>query len=276
MTSAVDETRPRANVLGVEVDVLTIPDAFARIQKWIRSGSQNYVCVTGAHGIIECRKDARLRAIHNAAGMVTADGMPVVWMSRLFGYHRATRVCGPDLMRAVSAATAGAPVRHFYYGGSQGLAERLGAVMRKEYPGLQVVGTFCPPFRPLTPEEDMEVVKAINDAAPDVVWVGLSTPKQEVWMSEHLGRIHAPVVLGVGAAFDFLAGTKKQAPSWMQRSGLEWFYRLATEPRRLWKRYAVIVPSFICLSLAQIARALVPRIPDVALPWGKRTSKTEI
>jgi N-acetylglucosaminyldiphosphoundecaprenol N-acetyl-beta-D-mannosaminyltransferase len=206
---------------------------------------------------MECRRDPRLRRIHNEAGMVTPDGMPLVWFSRVSGQGRMERVCGRDLMRTLTAVSAQHGYRQFYYGGAEGLAETLKQRLTTSYPGLEVVGTFCPPFRELTPEEDDAIVHAINASKPDILWVGLSTPKQERWMARHIGRIDAPVMIGVGAAFDFLAGTKRQAPRWMQRNGLEWLFRLCLEPRRLWRRYAYIVPGFLLLAAGAVVRQAI-------------------
>jgi N-acetylglucosaminyldiphosphoundecaprenol N-acetyl-beta-D-mannosaminyltransferase len=244
----------RGNVLGINVSAITIEDAITTVERWIHERRHEYVCVTGVHGIMECRRDPLLRGIHNDAGMVTPDGMPLVYFLRLTGKRRTGRVYGPDLMRALTSVSGRRGYRQFYYGGDAGVAEKLAGVLSRSVPGLQVAGTYCPPFRALTPEEDRAVVDQINAARPDIVWVGLSTPKQERWMAEHLGRIDAPVMIGVGAAFDFLAGTKRQAPRWMQRHALEWLFRLCSEPRRLWRRYGYIVPAFICLATAQLAR----------------------
>jgi N-acetylglucosaminyldiphosphoundecaprenol N-acetyl-beta-D-mannosaminyltransferase len=209
---------------------------------------------------MECRHDKRLRRIHNDAGLVTPDGMPLVWISRLLGRKRTRRVYGPDLMHKMTAISAQRGYRQFYYGGAPGVAEKLRCTLTDTYPTLHVVGTLCPPFRELTADEDREVVATINAARPDFVWVGLSTPKQEFWMADHVGIIDAPVMIGVGAAFDFLAGTKRQAPVWMQCAGLEWMFRLCSEPRRLWRRYAYIVPGFLILATQSLIRnALLPR-----------------
>jgi N-acetylglucosaminyldiphosphoundecaprenol N-acetyl-beta-D-mannosaminyltransferase len=254
------------DVLGVEVSAITMEDAIATIERWIGEGQREYVCVTGVHGIMECRRDPLLRKIHNNAGMVTPDGMPVVYFLRLIGKTRTQRVYGPDLMREMSAISSQRGYRQLYYGGNVGIADRLKKVLSSSYPGLQVAGTFSPPFRKLTPVEDRAIVDAINGTRPHIVWVGLSTPKQERWMAEHLGQIEAPVMIGVGAAFDFLAGTKRQAPKWMQRYSLEWLFRLCSEPRRLWRRYAYIVPTFGCLAAAQLLRrAARNRVPLLTL-----------
>jgi N-acetylglucosaminyldiphosphoundecaprenol N-acetyl-beta-D-mannosaminyltransferase len=206
---------------------------------------------------MESRGNEQLRDIHNRAGLVTPDGMPLVWLSRLLGKRRTERVYGPDLLRELTAISALRGYRQFYYGGTDGVAEKLKLVLTNAYPGLQVAGTFSPPFRELTREEDDAAVETINAGRPDIVWVGLSTPKQEFWMASHLGRIEAPAMIGVGAAFDFLAGTKHQAPFWMQRNGLEWLFRLCSEPRRLWRRYAYIVPAFSLLTIGLLMRHAV-------------------
>jgi len=241
----------RTNVLGVGVSAVNIPRAVAEIERHIRGQRRGYVCVTGAHGVMECQGDEALRRIHNAAAMVTPDGMPLVWLSRLHGAQGVTRVYGPDLMLAVCAASRAQGFRHFFFGGAEGIPERLSDRLRARFPGLEVVGTVSPPFRPLTEEEDRVLVERINAARPDIVWVGLSTPKQERWMASHRDRLDAPMLIGVGAAFDFHAGVKKQAPVWIQHSGFEWLFRMLTEPRRLARRYAYIVPMFSLLVLSQ-------------------------
>jgi len=192
-----------------------------------------------------------LRNIHNQAGMVTPDGMPLVWLAHLFGKRRSERVYRPDLKRKMTAVSQLRGYRQFYYGGAEGVADKLKQALIASHPRLEVAGTLSPTFRDLTPKEDQAVVDAINAARPDIVWVGLSTPKQEFWMASHLGRIEAPVMVGVGAAFDFLAETKRQAPLWMQRNGLEWLFQLCSEPRRLWRRYAYAVPGFAFLAFGE-------------------------
>ena len=244
----------RVDILGVDVSATDLQGAAEAIEGWIARREANYVCVTGAHGIMESRRDKRLRDIHNQAGMVTPDGMPLVWVGRLLGRERMRRVYGPDLMRHLTDVSARRGYRQFYYGGAPGVADKLAAVLAAARPGLVVCGTLCPPFRPLTPQEDRQAVEMINAARPDIVWVGLSTPKQELWMADHVGRLGAPVLIGVGAAFDFLAGTKPQAPVWAQRSGLEWLFRLCSEPGRLWRRYAYVVPGFGALAAASLLR----------------------
>jgi N-acetylglucosaminyldiphosphoundecaprenol N-acetyl-beta-D-mannosaminyltransferase len=229
-------------------------DALRTIEDWIERRAQHFVCITGVHGVIESQSDPELMAIHERAGLVTPDGMPLVWMARKLGHPRTERVYGPDLMIALSALSARKGYRQYYYGGAPGLADRLRGELAKRFPGLVVAGTFSPPFGAVPDDEDQATVRMINEARPDIVWVGLSTPKQEYWMAGHVGRIDAPVMIGVGAAFDFLAGTKRQAPRWMQRNGLEWLFRLLSEPRRLWRRYGKIVPQFILGAGLQLLR----------------------
>jgi N-acetylglucosaminyldiphosphoundecaprenol N-acetyl-beta-D-mannosaminyltransferase len=240
-----DDGVPRTNVLGVGVSALTMARTLRIIDGWIARGEHHYVCVTGVHGVMESQRDAALQGIHNAAGLVTPDGMPLVWLSRLKGQPSVERVYGPDLMLEACVHSVSRGYRHFFYGGADGVAERLADRLRARVPGLTVAGTATPPFRLLSAAEDAEVERRINDARPNIVWVGLSTPKQERWMHAHVGRLNAQVLIGVGAAFDFHAGLKKQAPRWMQRSGLEWLFRLLTEPRRLWRRYLVNNPWFL-------------------------------
>lgn len=245
---------PRANILGVGVSAITLPQAVDTIAGWIARREANYVCVSGVHGVMESQDDDALRRIHNAAGLVTPDGMPLVWLSRRQGFPGVERVYGPDLMLAVCERSAASGWRHFLYGGAPGVAEKLAARLGARFPGLHIVDMYCPPFRPLTTAEDETLVARLRAAQADVVWVGLSTPKQERWMHDHVGRVGAPVLVGVGAAFDFHAGLKRQAPRWMQQRGLEWFFRLVTEPRRLWRRYAINNPRFVWSILGQALR----------------------
>lgn len=242
----------RTNVLGVGISAINIPMALEVLDAWIRQQRHTYICITGVHGVMESQADPELRKIHNQAGLVTPDGMPMVWMSRLAGHKHVDRVYGPDLMLAVCEASLQKGYRHFFYGGNEGVPELLRDKLLEKFPGLKVVGTYSPPFRPLTLQEDAAIVAQINAARPDIVWVGLSTPKQERWMAAHLGTVQAPVMIGVGAAFDFHAGLKPQAPRWMQRSGMEWFFRMVSEPKRLARRYLQNNPKFVIAVLMQL------------------------
>jgi N-acetylglucosaminyldiphosphoundecaprenol N-acetyl-beta-D-mannosaminyltransferase len=238
-------TVERFDVLGVPISALTMATALETLDAWIGARTPNYVCVTGVHGVMESQDDDELRRIHEKAGMVTTDGMPLVWLAHARGLKHVERVYGPDLMLACCEASVAKGYRHFFYGGAPGVGALLAERLSARFPGLVVAGVYTPPFRPLTPEEDRAVVEQINASRADIVWVGLSTPKQERWMAAHVGQLEAPALLGVGAAFDFHAGLKKQAPRWMQRAGLEWLFRLVTEPRRLGPRYLVNNPRFL-------------------------------
>lgn len=255
MTTSPLRNLQTTDVLGVDVSAIDMDLALRTLDDWIEHGERSYVCITGVHGVMESQDDPELKRIHNEAGMVTPDGMPLVWFSRLQGRRHVERVYGPDLLLASCERSVARGYRHYFYGGNEGVPELLAERLCDRFPGLQVAGTYSPPFRPLTDEEDEEVVGRINATDPDIVWVGLSTPKQERWMAAHVGRIDAAALIGVGAAFDFHAGLKAQAPRWMQRSGLEWFFRLLTEPRRLWKRYLKNNPRFIVLATAQLLGA---------------------
>src|SRR5271169_5985226 len=206
-------------VLGVRVDALQIPHAIAILQGWIaRRAGSHYVAVTGMHGVSESLVNPEFRAALDAASLVVCDGMPLVWLGRLHGHDLRRRVYGPELMDTFCRHT-GSRYRHFFYGGAPGVAEHLANVMQNRH-GIQIAGTYTPPFRPLTAKEDQEAVAVIEAARPDVLWIGLSTPKQERWMYEHRDKLTVPAVLGVGAAFDLNTGRLSQAPSWMRENGL--------------------------------------------------------
>jgi len=244
----------RFSVGGISVSVVTPETAVAVMERWIDDGERSYVCVTGSHGIVESQEDDQLKAIHNTAGLVVPDGKPVVWLGRLLGHRGISRCYGPDLMLVFCSNGLANRRRHFLYGGGDGVAEALSASLQSRFPSIEIVGTHTPPFRPLTGDEETEVVRVINDAGPDVVWVGLSTPRQELWMSAFRDRLEAPVLVGCGAAFDFNAGLKARAPKWIGEAGLEWLFRLLTEPRRLWRRYFKIVPGFLVLAALALFR----------------------
>jgi N-acetylglucosaminyldiphosphoundecaprenol N-acetyl-beta-D-mannosaminyltransferase len=239
-------TRPRrVDVLGVGVSVTSMEATLAQISVWIEQGERSYVCVTNVHTIMECQDDPELLRIHNESGLTVPDGAPILWAGRAAGAREMGRVRGPDLLPAACELAAHHRWRAFFYGGSPGTAERLATRLAERFPELLVAGTYAPPFRDLTPEEDAAVVERINSSGADLVWVGLSAPKQERWMAAHRERLRSPVLIGVGAAFDIHAGLKPQAPAWMRPLGLEWLFRLALEPRRLWSRYLRTNPRFV-------------------------------
>ena len=261
---------PCCPVLGVGVTPVDLTAAVDRVESWIGRGHREYICVTGVHGVMECQRDPHLRDVHNRAGMVVPDGMPLVWISKARGFKDVSRVYGPDFMLRVCERTLHTGRRHYFYGGAEGVPELLKEALEARFPGLQVVGTHSPPFRELTDAEVLEVAAEINCAAPDVVWVGLSTPKQERWMDRLRPHLDASALIGVGAAFDFHAGLKPQAPDWMKRVGLEWLFRMASEPRRLGPRYLRNNPTFVGrLIVEELGRAL-GRLPMA--PGGRVSS----
>jgi N-acetylglucosaminyldiphosphoundecaprenol N-acetyl-beta-D-mannosaminyltransferase len=239
------------NVLGVAVSPLNMGLALELISKALVNKQKGYVCVTGVHGISEAQSDPEFRQILNRAFLCTPDGMPLVWLGRWQGQRQMGRVYGPDLMLAVMELSEKNGWRHYFYGGANGTARMLQGKLLERFPGLQIAGVCEPPFRPLNAEEQRNLQEEIRLARPDMMWVGLSTPKQERFMAQNLDQLDVTLMLGVGAAFDFHAGKVRQAPKWMQRSGLEWFFRLCCEPRRLWKRYFKNNPLFMARVFCQ-------------------------
>ena len=240
------------NVLGVGISTINMTSAQEQIAQWVRSGDRQYVCVCTVATVMECRRAEDLRQVVNAAGMRTPDGMPLVWLAHLRGHREVTRVYGPDLMLAVMAESAARGYRHYLYGGGPGVPERLAQVMEGRYPGVNFAGLQSPPFASLEELCTPRAAAAINERNPDIVWVGIGNPKQERWMARMRPLLEAPVLIGVGAAFDFHSGIKAQAPRWMQRGGLEWLFRLAHEPRRLWRRYLLDNPWFVYEAVLQV------------------------
>jgi N-acetylglucosaminyldiphosphoundecaprenol N-acetyl-beta-D-mannosaminyltransferase len=236
----------RVNILGVGVNAVNMQMALDEIEAWIEEGRQNFVLNVPAHCIVECLRDDNLRKIYNRAGLVNPDGMPIAWIARWMGHRHVSQVCGPDLMLTLCERSVSRGYRHFLYGGwPPQVVERLAGQFEEKFPGIQIVGKFAPPFRALTEAEDAEITAMINRAKPDIVWVGLGAAKEEFWTVSHMGRVTAPALIGVGAAFDFHAGYKARAPRWMSQAGLEWFFRVLTEPKRLGPRYLKDNPVFL-------------------------------
>jgi N-acetylglucosaminyldiphosphoundecaprenol N-acetyl-beta-D-mannosaminyltransferase len=248
---------PSFRVLGVRVNSVQIPDVIEILEHWIRErDGTRYVAVTGMHGVSVSREDAQFREVLDRADLVIADGMPLVWMGRWRGHEQMKRrACGPELFETFCQDT-GSKYRHFFYGGAPGVADEVARSLRERH-GIQVAGTYCPPFRPLTEEEEAEVQALVAATAPDILWVGLSTPKQEKWMYAHKYKLQVPVMLGVGAAFDMSCGRLKRAPAWMCEHGFEWFFRLVVEPTRLWRRYMINGSKFVW---AVCVEDVVPRM----------------
>jgi N-acetylglucosaminyldiphosphoundecaprenol N-acetyl-beta-D-mannosaminyltransferase len=243
---------PRVNVLGVGISALNLDSAAAAVAEALARRSKGYVCVTGVHGVSEAHGDPAFRSVLNRAFLNTPDGMPMVWMGRIQGFRDMSRVYGPDLMLRLCELSQAPGFTHFLYGGAAGVAQDLKRRLEERFPGLKIVGAYTPPFRPLSREEEDALVRQVAELKPDIVWVGLSTPKQEKFMAEYSAKLAATLFIGVGAAFDFHAGRVRQAPRWMQRSGLEWLFRLGCEPRRLWKRYLRNNPLFVLRALGQL------------------------
>ncbi|MGC9944364.1 MAG: WecB/TagA/CpsF family glycosyltransferase [Verrucomicrobiota bacterium] len=245
-------TIKKVNVLGVGISVLNLQTALGAISAAVAARHKGYICVTGVHGVMEAQDDSGFKTILNQAFLCTPDGMPMVWAGKLNRQAEMDRVYGPDLMLEVCAWSERSGCRHFFYGGAPGVAELLAEKLKVKFPGLVVAGTFTPPFRALNALEEKELQDRIRVLHPDIMWVGLSTPKQEKFMAEYLPKLDVTLMAGVGAAFDFHSGRVRQAPRWMQRGGLEWFYRLCCEPRRLAKRYLRNNPLFVLKFLGQL------------------------
>jgi N-acetylglucosaminyldiphosphoundecaprenol N-acetyl-beta-D-mannosaminyltransferase len=235
---------PSYKVLGVPVHCVEISGVIKEIESWIADARPTrYVAITGMHGVSESRKDEQFREILKEADLVVPDGMPLIWLANWHRHPMHQRVSGTELLEGF-CQTTGSRYRHFFYGGAPGVADDLAQHLSHRF-GIVVAGTYTPPFRPLTREEEAEVLTRVEFAAPDVMWIGLSTPKQERWMHAHRDKLPVPVMLGVGAAFDFSTGRVRRAPTWMGSVGLEWFFRLLVDPKRLWRRYLVTIPSSI-------------------------------
>lgn len=244
---------PAFPVLGIQINAIQIPQVIARIEQWIAErNATHYIAVTGMHGVMVSHYQSEFAEVLAEADLVVPDGMPLIWIGRHRGFVLARRVYGPELMWSFCEKTAQKKYRHFFYGGGVGVADALANRFAAEFPGLVVAGKYTPPFRPLTKIEDEALVSQIESARPDVLWVGLSTPKQETWMRQHRDRLQVPVMIGVGAAFDFHAGRVPKAPAWMGNHGLEWLFRLVHEPSRLWRRYLGYGPVFIGLVAGEL------------------------
>jgi N-acetylglucosaminyldiphosphoundecaprenol N-acetyl-beta-D-mannosaminyltransferase len=241
----------RANVLGVGVSAVNMAHALDTIFGWIENRQRHYVCVTGVHGVMESYRSPDLRRIHNNAGMVTPDGMPLAWLLKFAGFRNSSRVCGPELMPEVFVQAQRRKIRHYLYGGSEQALVLLQQHLLEMAPDALIVGSHSPPYRPLTWAETADITAKINESNADIVWVGLSTPKQERWMAANRHALSAPVLIGVGAAFDIHAGLVRRAPKFLRRTGFEWTYRLILEPKRLWWRYLSSNPRFIMLVMMQ-------------------------
>jgi N-acetylglucosaminyldiphosphoundecaprenol N-acetyl-beta-D-mannosaminyltransferase len=241
----------KTEIIGVRVDQTSYIEAISKIALWAQNTESRYVCVANVHVVMEAHDSPEFSKIVNFADLVTPDGMPLVWSLRVLGARDQTRVYGPELTLRMIEVSAKKEIAVGFYGTGPGTLRHLTAIIKQRFPSLNITYSCSPPFRQLTAEEDQVIVEEMNAAGVRILFVGLGCPKQECWMAEHKGRVQA-VMIGVGAAFDFLAGEKKQAPSWMQKNGLEWLYRLSQEPGRLWRRYLYNNPRFLALVLLQL------------------------
>jgi N-acetylglucosaminyldiphosphoundecaprenol N-acetyl-beta-D-mannosaminyltransferase len=242
----------RANVLGVGIHALNLDRTVELIEQAIASRTKGYVCVTNVHAVIEAQKDPIYKEVLNHSYLTLPDGRPTTWVGRSQGLKEMEQVGGPELMLKFCEVSSGKRYTHFFYGGHPGVAEQLRDVLTRRYTGLRVIGVYTPPFRPLTQQEESQVVALLARLKPDVTWIGLGAPKQELFMSQYSGRLDTTLMIGVGAAFDMHTGRIKDAPLWMKGVGLAWFYRLVQEPRRLWRRYLETNPKFVYEILLQI------------------------
>lgn len=243
-------------ILGVGINPIRYGDVLQQFRSWVAerrlsqspaAASGHYMCIVSVHGIITALTDPKCRTALNSADLATPDGMPVVWALRSFGEKDSRRVYGPNLMLALCGQAARLGHRVFLYGGTVATLTRLRLALVRRFPSLVIAGAYSPPFRNLTPDEDREVTRTIRESGADIVFVGISTPKQDYWMLDHREKLPGTIMVGVGAAFNFHAGEVRQAPAWMQGAGLEWLFRLMMEPKRLWKRYLLITPLFLPL-----------------------------
>ncbi len=243
--------RQVTQVLNAPIDVITWDSALSQLNAWATNHESRYVCICNVHSVVTASQDAEFGRVVREADMATPDGAPVAWMMRKLGHAGQQRINGPDLMWKYCEQVQSSDESVFFYGSTEETLEILKAKLLAAFPRLKIAGVISPPFRKLTAEEDDAIVAQINASGAGTVWVSLGCPKQEMWMAAHRGRINA-VMVGVGAAFDYHAGTIKRAPKWMQNNGLEWFYRLVSEPRRLWKRYLVTNTLFVIGAARQL------------------------
>jgi len=244
------------SVIGTRIDATSYQDAITRIVAWAAASESRYVCFANVHVVMQAHDDSSFRSVVADADLVTPDGIPIVWALRLLRVPQATQCCGPELMPMLFSAAASRGINIGFYGGSDETLDRLLTKVRIQWPRANIAYAFSPPFRTLTDQEDEIEIKRITDSGVRILFVGLGCPKQERWAAAHKGRLPV-VMLGVGAAFDFLAGTKPVAPALMRRVGLEWIFRFVTEPKRLWRRYLYHNPRFLVRLAFQVLQQRV-------------------
>ncbi len=245
------EAMNKINILGIGISRITVEESLKRIGQYIADGRNHYVLACNVHTVMMSQNDDSYRRINNEADIALADGKPLVWAAGLLQKAKIIRIPGRELMSSLCDESLKGGYSHYFLGGREPVLHALMDRLKAKCPGLNIAGFYSPPFRPLTREEDARVIQMINESNADIVWVGLGAPKQELWIGEHFGKIKAPVMVAVGAAFDFLAGNVRQAPQWMQKAGLEWLYRFSVDPHRLWRRYVYNNPKFLYLLICQ-------------------------
>jgi N-acetylglucosaminyldiphosphoundecaprenol N-acetyl-beta-D-mannosaminyltransferase len=277
------DSRRVAQVLGVDVDAVDMEEALGHVAAFLQSFRKGYVCVASVHGVMEAQRNAQLLEVYSHSAMTIPDGMPLAWVGRMQGHAGMQRVTGPDLMLEVFRRKEFAQATHFLYGGREGIATELRDRLQQQYPWVKIVGTYTPPFRDLSNSEEAEFITSIAALKPDIIWVGIGCPKQEIFMARHLPDLETKLMFGVGAAFDFHTGHIRDCADWIKRAGLQWLHRLLQDPKRLWRRYLSNNPAFLWSITLQILK--VRRYPRhsgctekirsdgykcVHCDWGKR------
>ena len=248
-----EETKvPFIRILGTPVSVVSLEGVLRLFEGWITQNRARFAVFRDVHGVMLAQNDRKLQKAHKNADLVAPDGMPLVWLAKIAGINGISRVPGPDILPAICERGLAHGWRHYFFGGAPGIAASVATELSRLFPGIIISGVQSPPFRDLTREEDELVCAAIRKAQPHFIWVGLGTPKQEIWMDEHREKCGGAMLLGVGAAFDIFAGRTQRAPKWMQEYGIEWSFRLLSEPRRLWRRYLVLAPKFVFFAMHEL------------------------
>ncbi|WP_263356191.1 WecB/TagA/CpsF family glycosyltransferase [Acidicapsa ligni] len=247
-------SHPVAHVLGIDVDAIDMQGALGRVATVLQGSRKGYVCVAGVHGVMEAQRNSQLLEVYSASEMTIPDGMPLVWVGRMQGHAKMQRVTGPDLMLEIFRRSEFAHVTHFIYGGDEGIAEELRDKLKERFPWVKIVGTYTPPFRELSDSEQKQFVSTIKELKPDIIWVGISCPKQEIFMARYLPMLETKLMFGVGAAFDYHTGRIRDCAEWVKSAGLQWLHRLVQDPKRLWWRYLRNNPRFVLLIGLQILR----------------------
>jgi N-acetylglucosaminyldiphosphoundecaprenol N-acetyl-beta-D-mannosaminyltransferase len=252
-TNEIKRQRPHANVLGIRVEAVDMAAALTRIEYALVARQKGYVCLAGVHGIMEAQRSPAVRSAFADAFLTLPDGTPTAWVGRWQGLRRMQRLTGPDLMLEIFRAKQFAGYSHFFYGGKPGVAQELAANLSQRFPWIRIAGTYTPPFHDLTIEEERELISTIRVLKPAIIWVGISTPRQEMFMRRYLPELDTYLMFGVGAAFDFHTGRIKDCAEWIKRAGLQWLHRLVQDPRHLLWRYARNNPAFIWQVALQLA-----------------------